>query len=92
MHSGEITKVAKGGHPTSIGKMKNFGKPASIANISNFGETICVYLLSERFDTFKKIDNYRSTIQKTYCRQADKLTVFEVYHKFLQSIRSVLIV
>ena len=68
--------MAKCGYPTSIGKTR---KPRTAGfNSQHFGETICVYSLLERFDVFAKIDNYRSTIEKIYCRQADNLIVFKV--------------
>ena len=50
-----------------IGKMRRL-RTAGF-NSQYFDETICVYSLLERFDMFAKIDNYRSTIEKIYCRQ-----------------------
>ena len=68
--------MAKGGSPTNIGKMRELRTAGFDSQY--FGETICFYSLLERFDMFAKIDNYRSTIEKIYCRQADNLIVFEV--------------
>ena len=68
--------MAKVGYPKSIGKMRKL-RTAGF-NSQYFGETIGVYSLLERFDMFAKIDNYRSTIEKIYCRQADNLIVFKV--------------
>ena len=68
--------MAKGGYPTSIGKTRTL-RTAGF-NSRYFGKTICVYLLLDRFVMFAKIDNYRSTIEKIFCRQADNLNVFKV--------------
>ena len=68
--------MAKGGYPKSISKMRKL-RTAGF-NRQYFGEIFCVYSLLERFDMFAKIDNYRSTIEKIHCRQADNLIVFKV--------------
>ena len=55
----------------ALAKRERFGKPASRATISVKQSVFTRCLNLERLDMFKKIDNYRSTIQKIYCRQAD---------------------